>query len=179
MRGAVRYRANIFFTAAVTLPLLLFSPLQGDFRLVDFYLNLICKKSPRVAIVIVVSLRARPLLNRRRRSRKRRDGGRIISSHLRKLQKCRKWKLFMIHFALTGALIANDFRDGRKCGFKGPAIFPLSLVSAVDRESREQRTWNIFGDRERGKQNHKRRPLAMSRRRPSPPPQKHFGRRQR
>ena len=30
--------------------------LQGDFRLVDFYLNLICKKSPRVAIVIVVSL---------------------------------------------------------------------------------------------------------------------------
>ena len=52
------------------LPLLLPSPLQGDFRLVDFYLNLICKKSPRVAIVIVVSLRARPLLNRRRRSRK-------------------------------------------------------------------------------------------------------------
>ena len=103
--------------------ILLFSPPQGDFRLVDFYLNLICKKSPRVAIVIVVSLRARPLLNRRRRSRKRRDGGRIISSHPRKLQKCRKWKLFMIHFALTGALIANDFRDGRKCGFKGPAIF--------------------------------------------------------
>ena len=71
--------------------------LQGDFRLVDFYLNLICKKSPRVAIVIVVSLRARPLLNRRR---KWRDGGQIILSHPRKLQKCRKWKLFMIHFAL-------------------------------------------------------------------------------
>ena len=85
-----------------SLSLLLFSPLQGDFRLVDFYLNLICKKSPRVAIVIVVSLRARPLLNRRRRSRERRDGGRIISSHPRKLQKCRKWKHFMIHFALAG-----------------------------------------------------------------------------
>ena len=76
---------------------------------------------------------------------------------------------FMMHFALTGALIANDFRDGRKCGFKEPAIFPLSLFSVVDRESREQRTWNIFGDRERERgRNRKRRPLAMSRRRPRP-----------
>ena len=55
--AAVRYRANIFFTAAISLPpfLSLFPP-QSDFSLVDFYLNLICKKSLRVAIVIVVSL---------------------------------------------------------------------------------------------------------------------------
>lgn len=49
--AAVRYRANIFFTAAISL---LSFPLQSDFSLVDFYLNLICKKSLRVAIVIVV-----------------------------------------------------------------------------------------------------------------------------
>ena len=135
------------------------SPFHSDLSLVDFYLNLICKKSPRVAIVIVVvSATVKP--SPPPQMTKRTDS--IVFSR----EVCTKKEAFY-DTRFDSALIANDFSSGtylqnlrRASSASCQTFFPSKYLWSI--EIREQRTWNIFGDRDR---NRERSLLTLS-----PPP---------